>query len=40
MDLNSYYGTLIYVIMGAVFTAIVLILLYAYYGKDDEEENE
>jgi hypothetical protein len=37
MDLASYFQTLIYVLMGSVFIVIVLILLYAYYGKDEEE---
>jgi hypothetical protein len=40
LDLNSYFGNIIYVLMGSAFITIVLMLLYAYYGKDEEEENE
>jgi hypothetical protein len=40
LDIGSYFDTLVYVLMGSVFTSIALILLYAYYGKDEEEENE
>ena len=40
MDLGAYFVTLQYVLMGSVFIAILLIFLYAYYGKDEEERNE
>jgi hypothetical protein len=40
MDLGAYFVTLQYVLMGAVFAALVLIFMYAYYGRDDEEETE
>jgi hypothetical protein len=38
MDIGAYFQTLQYVLMGSVFIALLLIFLYAYYGKDDEEE--
>jgi uncharacterized MAPEG superfamily protein len=38
MDLGAYFQTLQYVLMGCVLIAIVLIFLYAYYGKEEEEE--
>jgi hypothetical protein len=38
MDLGAYFQTLQYVLMSCVFIAIVLIFLYAYYGKEEEEE--
>ncbi len=40
MDLSSYFTLLQYVIMGSVFIALVLIFLYAYYGKEEEQTNE
>jgi uncharacterized membrane protein len=40
MDLGAYFITLQYVLMGAVFIALLLIFLYAYYGRDKEEETE
>ncbi len=40
MDLGAYFITLQYVLMGSVFIALLLIFLYAYYGRDEEEENE
>ena len=36
MDLGAYFVSLQYVIMGSVFISIILIFLYAYYGKDEE----
>jgi hypothetical protein len=39
MDLGAYFQTLQYLLMGSVFIAILLIFLYAYYGKDEEEES-
>ncbi|MGA3112128.1 MAG: hypothetical protein ABSE15_08880 [Candidatus Bathyarchaeia archaeon] len=38
MDLGPYFVTLEYVAMSGIFIALVLIFLYGYYGKDEEEE--
>jgi hypothetical protein len=38
MDLGAYFITLEYVAMAAVFIALILIFLYAYYSKEEEEE--
>jgi hypothetical protein len=40
MDLGAYFVILQYILMGSVFVALLLIFLYAYYGKDEEQENE
>jgi hypothetical protein len=40
MDLGAYFVTLQYLLMGSVFIALLLIFLYAYYGKEEEETNE
>jgi hypothetical protein len=40
MNLGAYFVTLQYVAMTAVFVALILIFLYAYYGKEEEEINE
>jgi len=40
VNLGAYFLTLEYVAMAAVFVALVLIFLYAYYGKEEEEELE
>jgi hypothetical protein len=40
MDLGAYFITLQYMLMGSVFIAILLIFLYAYYGKDEEVLNQ
>ena len=40
MDISAYFTTLEYILMGSTFLAVLLIFLYAYYGKDDEESNE
>jgi hypothetical protein len=40
LDLNAYFTTLQYLLMGSTFIAILLIFLYAYYGKDEEQSNE
>jgi hypothetical protein len=40
MDLSAYFTLLQYLLMGSTFVALLLIFLYAYYGKDDEKENE
>jgi hypothetical protein len=38
MDLGAYFVTLQYILMGSVFIALLLIFMYAYYGKDEEEQ--
>jgi hypothetical protein len=40
MDLGAYFQTLQYILMGSVFISLLLIFLYAYYGKDEEEESQ
>jgi hypothetical protein len=40
MDLGAYFVTLQYVLMGSVFISLILIFLYAFYGKDEEELNQ
>jgi hypothetical protein len=40
MNLGAYFVTLEYVSMSSIFIALVLIFLYAYYGKEEEEEIE
>ena len=40
MDLGAYFVTLQYVSMSSVFIALILIFLYVYYGKDEEQINE
>ena len=40
MDLGAYFVTLQYALMGSVFIAILLIFLYAYYGKDEEKTKD
>ena len=37
MDLGAYFQLLQYVSMASIFIALVLIFLYAYYGKEEEE---
>jgi hypothetical protein len=37
MDLGAYFVTLQYVLMGATFVSLVLIFLYAYYGREEAE---
>jgi len=39
MDLSSYFLTLEYILMASTFVAIVLIFLYSYYGKEEEQTN-
>ena len=38
MDLGAYFITLQYVLMGSVFIALLLIFMYAYYGKEEEQK--
>jgi len=40
MDVGAYFQTLQYVAMGSVFIVLILVFLYAYYGKDEEIVNE
>ena len=39
MDLSSYFLTLEYILMASTFAALVLIFLYSYYGKEEEQTN-
>jgi len=40
MDLSSYFLTLEYILMASTFVAIVLIFLYSYYGKEEEQAKD
>jgi hypothetical protein len=40
MDLGAYFVTLQYALMGSTFIAILLIFMYAFYGKDEEKTKE
>ncbi len=40
MDLYPYFTIFQYLLMGSTFIVLLLIFLYAYYGKDEEQENE
>jgi hypothetical protein len=40
MDIGAYFVTLQYALVGSVFIALLLIFMYAYYGKEDEQVNE
>jgi hypothetical protein len=40
MDLGAYFQILQYLLMGSTFIALLLIFLYAYYGKEEEQTNE
>jgi hypothetical protein len=37
MDLSSYFLTLQYILMASTFVALVLIFLYSYFGKEEEQ---
>jgi hypothetical protein len=37
MNLGAYFQTLEYVLMTCTFVALVLIFLYMFHGKEDEE---
>ncbi len=37
MDLSAYFLTLEYILMTSTFVALVLIFLYSFYGKEDEQ---
>ncbi|MEM2999357.1 MAG: hypothetical protein QW674_00755 [Candidatus Bathyarchaeia archaeon] len=40
MDLSAYFLTLEYILMAATFVALLLIFLYSYYGKEEEQTSE
>jgi hypothetical protein len=40
MDIGAYFVTLQYALIGSVFIALLLIFMYAYYGKEEEQVNE
>jgi len=40
MDLGAYFITLQYALMATTFVVLVLIFLYTYYGKEEEQTNE
>ena len=40
MDLGAYFVTLQYVLMATTFIVLVLIFLYTYYGKEEEQTND
>jgi hypothetical protein len=40
MDLSSYFLTLEYILMASTFVALILIFLYSYYGKEEEQTGE
>lgn len=40
MDLGAYFVTLQYILMGSIFIALILIFLYAYFGREEEQESE
>ena len=40
MNIGAYFITLEYISMTAIFVALILIFLYAYYGKEEVEEIE
>jgi hypothetical protein len=37
MDVGAYFEIMKYVLMTATFVALVLIFLYAFYGKEEKE---
>lgn len=40
MDLSAYFLTLEYILMTSTFVAIVLIFLYSFYGKEEEQTGQ
>jgi flagellar basal body-associated protein FliL len=40
MDLGAYFIIIQYVLMAATFVALVLIFLYTFYGKEEEQATE
>ena len=39
MDLGAYFQTLEYVLMASTFVALVLVFVYMFHGKEDEEQS-
>ena len=39
LDLSAYFTTIQYILMGSTFIALLLIFLYVYYGKEEEQQN-
>ena len=40
MDLGAYFQTLQYILIASTFVALVLIFLYSYYGKEEEQTSQ
>ncbi len=40
MDIGAYFQTLEYVLMTSTFVVLVLIFLYMFHGKEDEQTSE
>lgn len=40
MSLAEFFTVFQYLIMGSAFVALLLIFLYAYYGKEEEQTNQ
>jgi hypothetical protein len=40
MDLGAYFQTMEYVLMASTFIALVLIFLYMFHGREEEQEKE
>jgi len=40
MDIGTYFVTLQYILMGSISSAIALIFLHAYYGKEEDQTQE
>jgi uncharacterized membrane protein YvbJ len=40
MDLSAYFLTLEYVLMASTFVALILIFLYSFYGKEEEQPSQ
>jgi uncharacterized membrane protein YvbJ len=40
MDLGAYFATIQYVLIASTFVALILIFLYSFYGKEEEQTNQ
>jgi hypothetical protein len=40
MDIGAYFQTMEYVLMGSTFIVLVLVFLYMFHGKEDEQTSE
>jgi hypothetical protein len=40
MDLTAYFLTLEYILMASTFVALILIFLYSFYGKEEEQTGQ